>query len=387
MLFWVPAEQAITYLVTLHVGGGTPSYQYYWNGVSGSAARTPQLVLTQLLSLSMYMDVARSSFYVDELPVTILKLEQTPENCLYSNGILNAKMIATDFPNSGLDSVSWVSPSYQKWEQLTGPVEFIFSGDWDSIPHGTKTAIAYGRRSGDLTTCKSYRHMYLPSVKPDTIQVCLVTVDDTNQNVVVWDPASAGTPALSGFTIYREDFLSGDFEEIITINNSTVSEYTDKYSDAGIKSYRYKISVEDQCGMRSDPSSWHQASHLNVTRDNTDSNRIILNFQPYQGTGFSYDMLYIMLDPQSNGNWMVLDSIPSPLPTLDSFIVNISDYVDDYPASGLDVYLHGSSARFAVDYPREDGACNLLKAGRQQVGLIPISVAQMELLPILPMQA
>jgi hypothetical protein len=43
-----------------------------------------------------------------------------------------------------------------------------------------------------------------------------------------------------------------------------------------------------------------------------------------------------MLDPQSTGNWMVLDSIMNPDETVDSFIVDINKYVDAYPAAGLD---------------------------------------------------
>jgi hypothetical protein len=169
----------------------------------------------------------------------------------------------------------------------------ISNHTWPSIPSGTKTAIAYGYKWTDPTNvCKSYRHMFLPSVKPDVIEVCVVTVNDTNQNVVVWDRLSAGTNALSGFTIYREDFLSGDFEEIYT-TDSLASEYTDKYSDAGIKSYRYKISVEDQCGMRSDPSGWHRASHLNVYRDATDDNLIRMNFEPIKALVLTMIMSYI----------------------------------------------------------------------------------------------
>lgn len=353
-----------TGIATLHVSGAT-SYSHIW---SDEPAQTYSGTVRAGLSVGVYSVTITSGacstedlVYVDELPVEISKLDQTAEDCGLINGALNARMVLSNLIDYNLDSVSWVSPSYSPWDQPTSfQGNSISNSDWTSIPHGIKTAIAYGVTSSDpANVCKSYRHMFLPSVKPQPVEICLVTVNDSNQNVVVWDTTSVS--GVEKYLIYREDFLSGDFDKIKEVGTST--EFTDKYSDASVKSYRYRMAVKDVCGGVSDLTAWHRAAHLTVTKDAA-TNEIHMNFQPYWG--FNYDTLKIWADTTGVKpyTWFEVTSLSDPSGVIDSFYFFLSDPNYSY----LQNAVSEGRLRLACDYPKADGACSSAKAENRNSG-------------------
>lgn len=226
-----------------------------------------------------------------------------------------------------------------------------------NIPSGKKKAkISATKISNPSETCVSYRYVSLPPAQPSPIDLCLVTVNDSNQNVLVWDNST--NPGDLKYVIYRENYLSGVYETIDTLA-ATQNEYIDRKTDAGIKSHRYQIATLSVCGIVSEPSPWHRAAHLNVYV-NTASDSILMQFEPYWG--FVLDTLKILADTTGDPlpTWFELYRITNPAQGLSKSTFKISDY-------SLQNAFAQEKLRLACDYPKSS-ACSNLKAENRNSG-------------------
>ena len=93
--------------------------------------------------------------------------------------------------------------------------------------------------------------------------ICIVTVDTLNRNQLIWNKTTG--VRIFEYGIYKENPVSGDFDQIATVPASGVlSVWSDPNSDAAITSSRYKISVIDSCGNESELSPQHKTMHLTI---------------------------------------------------------------------------------------------------------------------------
>jgi len=113
--------------------------------------------------------------------------------------------------------------------------------------------------------------------------ICVVTTDSTNGLIVVaWEK----TPSVrtTGFGIYREGFITGQFTLIGLVHFDSLSIYTDYGANPNQQSYRYKISVFDSCLNESPMSSAHKTMHL--TSNLGVNGEVNLIWTPYEGASF-----------------------------------------------------------------------------------------------------
>ena len=129
------------------------------------------------------------------------------------------------------------------------------------------------------------------------VELCVVTVDTNNQNVLVWEKPIANN--IAGFNIYRN--IAGVYTQVGYQPYDSISEYVDNDFgvDPEITSYRYKISVLDSCGNESALSDFHETIHLTANLGVGGEANLI--WDDYEGVAFNeYE---IWRDTTGNGDW------------------------------------------------------------------------------------
>lgn len=137
-------------------------------------------------------------------------------------------------------------------------------------------------------------------------EICMVSVDSSNKNIVVWEPEYPDY--VDSIFIYKETAAADEFEIIgkLTIDNPSV--FIDEESENAPNSNRYCIAFHDTTGILSKISSPHKTLHLTM---NVGLNGAInLIWEKYEG--FDYSTFFIYRG-SSKGGMMKIAEIPSNL--------------------------------------------------------------------------
>ncbi|WP_158550058.1 T9SS type B sorting domain-containing protein [Runella aurantiaca] len=148
---------------------------------------------------------------------------------------------------------------------------------------------------------------------PSVVQNAFVTVEDEGKiNIFSTPPASGATPAKFKTIFFRTENGSGDFKEIVSLDNAL--SYVDNAVNPTQQSYCYRIAYENSCGNRSQPSdpicSIYLSSKSGSTVDWTPETPFLVPVNRYQ---------LEILDEQGNP----YDQIPVGANT--SYSPNVSD--------------------------------------------------------------
>ncbi len=197
----------------------------------------------------------------------------------------------------------------------------------------------------------------------DPVEICVVTVDTLNQNVLNWAKPIASN--LAGFNIYRN--IAGSYQQIGFRDYDSLSYYidTDFGVDPTVTSYRYKISAVDTCGNESDLSDFHETIHL--TSNVGVGGEVNLIWDNYEG--FSFGFYYILRDSTFSNNWQTLDSV-SP--------TNFT-YTDlNVPAIGA-AYAIQVATPILCDATKAVGDFNSSRSNSAQNAKAPTGIEELEL--------
>lgn len=151
-----------------------------------------------------------------------------------------------------------------------------------------------------------------PNYQPE---ICILTVDTaTNTNLVVWEKDFENPEEIIYYNIYRANNVTSEFEIIDTVDYDYISIYNDVDASPERRSWMYKISAVNVCGVESKLSKYHKTIHLTMN-DGTTPEEKILSWDPYEGLEFFHYNLYRGTNVD---DWQLIkDSIP--LTTLLSF--------------------------------------------------------------------
>lgn len=173
--------------------------------------------------------------------------------------------------------------------------------------------------------------------------ICLVTVDSaTGSNLIAWEKNYFA--GISHYNIYRESSAAGVYQQIGTVPFNQSGEFVDSVALPLFRSWRYKISSVDSCGVESSLSPEHKTMHLTQSLGLV-PNSINLSWDDYQG--FNYATYYIYRNTWANG-WEIIDSIPS----------NLNSYTDVIPT------LINDPGLFYVVVIRKPFGCDTDKKGK-----------------------
>jgi hypothetical protein len=119
--------------------------------------------------------------------------------------------------------------------------------------------------------------------------ICLVTVDELagahEYPVVIWDrSAQVSVVDIDSILVYRDD-AAGQDSLIARLDYDELSEYHDIYSNAGVRSYRYKIQAKDVNGLVGPLSLPFETMHFSLFEDA--QHLLKLQWTTYVGSTFS----------------------------------------------------------------------------------------------------
>ena len=172
--------------------------------------------------------------------------------------------------------------------------------------------------------CHSVKTMNVGTRPPLEQPICMVTVDTaTTTNLVVWEKVE--TYGIDYYKIYREDLSAGIFGKIDTVQYSNLSVFNDVIAGADDRSWRYRVSAVNTCGVEGPISVAQKTIHLTTTYAGSTAT---LFWDQYEGFGlvgykiFRYD----------GTNWTeIATTASSVITTTDNFsLAGISASVVDY---------------------------------------------------------
>ena len=120
-------------------------------------------------------------------------------------------------------------------------------------------------------------------------ELCLVSVDSDNKNVLVW--TQPGEIAIQDYLIFRESLIQTDYYDLIgSVASTAESVYTDVSSNALVQSNKYKIAARDNCGFVTSQSIPHKTMHLSINKGQGNSWNLI--WESYDGFKVSSYKIY-----------------------------------------------------------------------------------------------
>lgn len=236
-------------------------------------------------------------------------VQSTPSSCGGADGALNIQVDINDWTNLG--NTYWAH----------GPT----SEDLTGLAPGTYTYVI--EHLGN-TLCDQEFDFVVEAGAPMFNDICLITVDSlSSTNVIVWEKAQ--TSGVDHYNIYRETNNLGHFVKIGEVPYTDESIYNDVYASPLVKSWRYKISAVNDCGVESTLSAAHRTIHLRRDILGTD---VDLNWNQYGG--FTYADQDVWRFTVFTG-WELIQTLPA----------NQTSYTDTPPSlNGLDYAIEVAPA-------------------------------------------
>lgn len=262
------------------ITGGTAPYEYIWSVEDNTSLAAGNYSLTVIDANNC---TKIKSFNISNLGApSIIVDEIAPVQCGETGQILISVTGA-----SGAQTYDWSSDGL---------------GDADD----TEDLLAVS--SGDFTLivedegCLNIIDLTIPSLLPNTPEICMVTVDTlVNHNLVVWENESSST--ISHYNIYRETSSPDAYQWIGEVQYDALSEFEDPTANPSAGSSRYKISAVDNCDNESELSTDHKSFYLQILSGYLGS--YDLEWENYEGINSG---VFIKRYLNSTG-WVILDSL------------------------------------------------------------------------------
>lgn len=120
------------------------------------------------------------------------------------------------------------------------------------------------------------------------VQICLVSVNEDNKNIIVWDkPVSS---SIDTFVIFKETSITNQYVRIGEVDYDSLSIFIDTNSNPSIQSNRYTIAIKDKCGLESTASESHKTMHLAINQGIGTTWNLI--WEPYEGFDVTSYLIY-----------------------------------------------------------------------------------------------
>ena len=243
---------------SVYVTGGTAPYTYKWS--SGGNAATENKLVTGIYTVNITDALgctAQEIATVSEKEGPVVRVDSISSAlCGNSNGKIY------------ISTSGGTKPYFYKWSNGANTEDLLNVAPDD-----------YTLEVTGYNGCKAYFQTELSSVKPEGIELCLVTVDTaTKTNLLVWNKSKA--TGIKEYKIYKA-CSPGSYGLIGTVPHSSDGVFTDPLANPDNRSWNYKISVVDNCGNESEMSDNHETMHLSVFDDG--SGKYHVKWNHYKG--------------------------------------------------------------------------------------------------------
>jgi hypothetical protein len=283
----------------------SPTYQWYFNGqeipssnassLTISEPGTYQVMITQDACTSVSQTLSMTQYPTVNTP--IIEVSTSGAGCLTSGAQLSLN-------TAGFESIVW----------STGATTEVIT---------VTTSGTYSANIIDANGCStSSLPIELNLALEPSVPICLVTVNESNNNQIIWEPIFS--EVTSEYRIYKEGSVAEQYEWIGSVSFGQDGIFTDTESDASVQASRYKLAILDSCSIESFPTPLHKTIHLtsNIGVNNT----VNLIWSHYEGFGFG---TYTIYRGDAPGNMTLLTSIAS----------NLNSYTDNTPLPGTAYYV------------------------------------------------
>ena len=276
--------------ITTTITGGTAPYTYLWNTGSATA------VISTLTNGVYQLTVTDNNNCLDSVYISVNEV--------------NAPIILLDSINPascGGTGGAFVSVTGG------GPFTYLWSNGLTSEDLTNEPPGIYQLEVTDTASCTSNVAITIDYELIGQQDICIISVDSvTNTNIVAWSKPI--TDEISYFNVYKEGTVANQYFLVASVPYDSLSQYNDLNSNPNQRSWRYRLTVLDTCGVESAMGNVHRTMHLSVSAgQNYDYN---LSWNHYEG--FSYGTYYINRYHPSTG-WELIDSIPSNLDSYTDF--------------------------------------------------------------------
>lgn len=249
--------------------GGIPNYSHSWdNGQNGTINSNIEFGAYTLTTTDNVGCISQQTIYLSEQNAPNIIGSIIEASCNGNDGSIDAQLT----PQIG-DTVTAIS-----WSN--GPT----TEDISNLNPGNYICIATTQNN-----CNAIKGWNLNGLRPLKQEICLVSVDSvTTTNLVVWEKVQA--TGVSYYNIYRESNLIDDYLLIDTVHYSNLSVFNDVVASPNSRSWRYRISAVDACGVESELSTPHKTLHLNTF--DLGASGVKITWDQYEGTVFSSYILW-----------------------------------------------------------------------------------------------
>lgn len=162
-------------------------------------------------------------------------------------------------------------------------------------PITTMNNIGYKVTVSNKAGCIATDSVYVTLTKMLAPELCIVSVDSNNKNLLVWDMPP--TLAVDSYYVYRETNVSGQYNKIASLPFQLHNYFVDNASLPHVQSNKYKISLVDSCGFETLTGAAHKTMHLTINKGLGNSWNLIWNF--YEGFNASTYNIYRGTDSMS----------------------------------------------------------------------------------------
>ncbi|MNU73225.1 hypothetical protein D3C71_627030 [compost metagenome] len=270
--------------------GGTAPFNYAWTDAQGTNLHVNNTTLSNIGAGTYFCTLtdANNCAFTSSALVS---------NNFGPNLIINT-IIPSSCSNDGGIQLNVISGNPQSYLWTNGATTQNIS----NLAPGTYSVSVTGA-SGCITVLGATVGAALPPAS----EICLVTVDElTNKNLVVWEKPF--TNGIDHFNIYRETSQAGLYQVVGSVDYNDESIFNDPVAAPNVRSWRYKITSVNACGVESELSSNHKTIHLVVNQGlGSDVN---LFWDKYEG--FNYPNFVLKRYTNTNG-WETLATMPNNL--------------------------------------------------------------------------
>ncbi len=230
--------------------------------------------------------IATKTFALSDASGIAIQADVQRPNCGLTNGMVDVTpMLGTQSGAATVSQILWENGGTNEDKLNVGP--------------GVYTCSITGSDG-----CKSNFGWVLNAKRPAKNDICLVTVDTASTtNIVIWEKPII--PTIDYYKIYREVGTSGVFQLIDTVHYESLSIFNDVIASPVERSWRYKISAVNDCGIEGPLSNRFKTMNISVN-PGTIAGDYNVTWDEYEGQNV---VNYDVYRKTTNSSWTLIQTV------------------------------------------------------------------------------